>query len=94
MNKPRKQAFPDMTQDRRWHLDRRVPMATIFAILLQTAGVIWWGSSLNERVNQLEAKAVVSQPLADRTTRMEVKIENIEKVVGRIEQIITTAPRK
>lgn len=81
-----------MTQDRRWHLDRRVPLATILMIVLQTAGVIWWGSSINERVNQLEARALLTAPQGDRITRMEVKLESIEKFMGRIERFIEQRP--
>jgi hypothetical protein len=89
MNKKRPKALEDaMTQDRHWHLDRRVPLAMILAIGLQTSGVIWWGSSLNERVNQLEQRAVVMAPQSDRITRMEVKLENIEKFMVRIERFI------
>jgi len=48
-----------------WHLDKRVPLAFILAILLQTAGIVWWGSSISERMNSVEReqedqRAVVS----------------------------------
>jgi hypothetical protein len=39
-----------------WHLDRRVPVAIIFAIAMQSAGAIWWASSVNERMEQIERR--------------------------------------
>ena len=45
-----------MTDDteREWHLDKRVPIALILAILVQTATVIWWARGLDARVSALE----------------------------------------
>jgi uncharacterized protein HemX len=39
-----------------WHLDRRVPVAIIFAIALQSAGAIWWAASMSERMEQIEQR--------------------------------------
>lgn len=39
-----------------WHLDKRVPVAIIFAIFVQSMGGIWWASSLNERTAQIERR--------------------------------------
>ena len=43
-----------LSQD--WHLDKKVPLAMIFAIAAQFAGVIWVASSMNERLLQVETK--------------------------------------
>lgn len=42
--------------DHQWHLDRRVPIALIFAIIVQSAGVTWWASQMNERMTQVERR--------------------------------------
>ncbi len=34
-----------------WHLDKRVPLALIFAIVVQTATAVWFIGSLEHRVN-------------------------------------------
>lgn len=39
-----------------WHLDKRVPIALIFAIFMQTTGVIWWASSIQARMDQVERR--------------------------------------
>ncbi len=39
-----------------WHLDKRVPVAIIFAIVVQTAGALWWAASMTERMGQIERR--------------------------------------
>ena len=46
----------DMASDRQpWHLDKRIPLALIGAVLIQTGGAFWYASSINERVASLES---------------------------------------
>jgi hypothetical protein len=37
-----------------WHLNRSVPISLITAILMQTAGMVWWASNMHTRQNALE----------------------------------------
>lgn len=37
-----------------WHLDKRVPISLIVTLLMQSVVLIWWASSLDARVSQLE----------------------------------------
>ena len=39
-----------------WHLDKRVPIALIFAIVMQTGAAFWWASSISSRVEQIEMR--------------------------------------
>lgn len=42
----------DNLQDgQQWHLDKRVPIALITVLLLQTFGGIWWAATLTSTVN-------------------------------------------
>jgi hypothetical protein len=79
-----------------WHLDKRVPLALILTILAQTATLIVWGTQLTERVSQLErveaVRANIAPQSADRLTRVEVKVDNIEKGVEEIKSLIRRAP--
>ena len=34
-----------------WHLDKRVPIALIFALILQTGGAVWWISGIVHRLD-------------------------------------------
>lgn len=75
-------------EDKHWTVDRRVPLALIVTIAIQTAGLVWWASSLSERVNTLERRAEASAPQADRLTRVEVKIESVQEGISEIKRLI------
>lgn len=65
-----------------WHLDKRIPIAIIAAILMQSSAAIWWASAVSARMEVLEAGYKFLQPQGDRLTRVEEKIGNLnEKVV-------------
>lgn len=75
-------------EDERWHLDRRVPIALMVTIAIQTGAMIWWASSLSERVNHLERQANATAPQGDRLTRVEVKIETALEGITEIKRLI------
>jgi hypothetical protein len=78
----------DRDPDTHWTLDRRVPLALILALVLQTAGLVWWASSLSERVNTLERRAEATAPQGDRLTRVEVKLEGVQSGIDEIKRLI------
>lgn len=51
-----------------WLLDRKVPIALIVTIVVQTVAVVWWASGIHHRVATVEAMQLV---LASRTTAIE-----------------------
>lgn len=66
-----------------WHLDRRVPVALIFAILMQTIGIVWWAATIGAEVEQLKSN----------DSRQDNRIEAIQGIannqavqLGRIEE--------
>jgi hypothetical protein len=79
-------------QDNKWHLDRKVPLALIFAIIVQTIILVSWVSVLGERVSSLERARDATAPQSDRLTRVEVKIEGIQATTERIERLIRREP--
>lgn len=86
----------DDDPQRHWHLDKRVPIALIIAIAMQTATLIIWGTSLTERVSQLErteaVRATIAPQSADRLTRVEVKIETALDGIQEIKRLIQRSP--
>ena len=75
-----------MTEDGRWHLDKKVPIALIVAILIQTGTGVWWLSSINSRVVSLEARTAASSDQPGRIIRVETQIENMNTLMRRIEE--------
>lgn len=78
-----------MESDARWHLDKRVPIALLLAILIQTGGGFWWAATTSERINNLEKRADATAPNTDRLTRLEVNVEVLKDGVSEIKRILT-----
>jgi len=45
--------FQDDPQTSHWHADKRIPVALIFAMLVQTGGIVWGAAGLYFRVGEL-----------------------------------------
>ena len=73
--------------DRHWHLDRRVPIALIVAIIIQTVGAVWWAASLSSRVDTLEEGFRGLRPHQGRIVRLEEKQNAVYQRLDRIEAI-------
>lgn len=75
---------------RGWHLDKRVPLAIIFAIAMQTVGLVVWATRLDARVSALEAQAMTEQAdrLADRQAgaRRDLDIRTLQTQSANIDQ--------
>lgn len=69
-----------------WHLDKRVPIALIFAVALQTgAGLIWAGAA-GERIRQLETQSTLTSDMNERLVRVEEQIGFAWLSLDRIER--------
>lgn len=76
------------SQDRNWHVEKKIPLALMGMLLLQTFAVGWWASATSERVTTLERRMDAAAPQADRLTRVEVKIETVQSGIEEIKQLI------
>lgn len=74
--------------DSSWHLDRKVPVAIILTLMMQTAGIVWWGATASERLNALERKVDVAAPQADRLTKVETRLEAVQEGISEIKFIL------
>ena len=80
--------------EEQWHLDKKIPIAIIVAIFIQTGAWIWWASALNERVNVLEKIAAGSPAQDSRLTRVEVRVESMQNDVSEIKADVKGLVRK
>jgi hypothetical protein len=62
--------------DEGWRIDRRLPVALVGAILLQTAMAVWWASDIDGRVSSLEEQrvAALAERSADRAFHIEQRL--------------------
>ena len=83
-----------------WHLDKRVPIALIAALVMQTVGTVWWASGLNTRVAQLEQQYLQIAPQGGQIIRLQTQLEaiasnisDIKSALMRAETLRTNGPR-
>jgi hypothetical protein len=78
-----------------WTLDRRVPIAIILSLIIQTLGAVWWAASfsasMEARVNSLEATNEAKSNLGERMASVEAQLGFINGAVARIENKIDRA---
>jgi hypothetical protein len=78
--------------DTAWHLDKKVPIALIVAIAVQSGSMVWWAASASERLNVLERKAEIAAPQAERLARVETKLESVQDGISEIKSILRKEP--
>lgn len=69
-----------------WVVDKRIPLALVITILIQTGGAIWWAASISNRVTSLENTVLNRADQATRIVRVETQVDNLAKGQERIER--------
>lgn len=75
-------------EDGAWHLDKRVPIAMILAILVQTGGIVWWGATTSERLNALERNVAAASTQPERLAKVEGRLESVQEGIRDIQAIL------
>lgn len=87
-----------MHADRQWTIEKKVPVALLIALAIQTGVAFWWAASTSERINTLERQSALysaAAPLqADRLTRMEVQIGSVKESMVEIKNDIKSLVRR
>lgn len=71
---------------REWHLDRKVTLGLILALLANSGATVWWASRLEQRVAHIEASQSRPVQNTERIARVETKIESAVESLERIER--------
>ena len=85
--------------EQEWHLDKRVPVALILALVLQAGTFGWWGASIQARVDAMErdlsrldrqvvTMADAAQVQAVQLGRIEEGISGMRRDIGRLLTVI------
>ncbi|CAB4171512.1 hypothetical protein UFOVP1349_36 [uncultured Caudovirales phage] len=64
-------------QDQQWHLDKKVPLALIVTLVLQSGTFIWWAAKADNRLDNLERISAISSPQIERIVKIETKMDSI-----------------
>lgn len=75
-----------------WHIEKKIPLALIIAVLTQTFGIAWWGSAMSTRVEQLERRAESTASQSERIVRLEEKVGGIQQGIAEIKAILQSRP--
>lgn len=67
-----------------WHLDKRIPIALIVTIILQSAAAIWWAARVDQRVTAIERHVDRRAGDGDRVTRLEEKLSALTSETTRL----------
>jgi TolA-binding protein len=87
-----------------WHLDKRVPITLILALLAQTAGMVWWAASISGRVDvnsrdiqvaqtEMQIMRAAAQTQAVQLGRIEEQITGLRGDISRLTTAIERAQR-
>jgi len=77
-----------MESDNSWHLDKKVPVAVIVFLLMQTVTLVWWAGTLTQRVATLEEISKSRQTILERMTRIETTMEYLVKTADKNEDTL------
>jgi len=68
-----------------WHLDKKVPLSLIFAMLIQAAMVIWAIADIKKDVEILKSRVATQQDRDDRQDK--IMSDAVQQFVSRLERI-------
>ena len=75
-----------MTDDREsWHLNKKVPIALILTIVVQTAGAVWWVALLESRLSRAEEALLIQRDDPVRLARLEGFRDDLQRRFDRFE---------
>lgn len=66
--------------------DRRFGYALIFTIVLETAGALLWAGRAAARLDEVEQRITLQEPVAERLARLEVRADDAKAALDRIER--------
>lgn len=70
-----------------WHFDKRIPLALIATIILQTGAAIWWASAVNSYIDSDKASTVA---ISERVTAVERDGNAVSTRITRLEVLLET----
>ena len=69
-------------------IDRRVTLALVFTVFVQTAGALVWAGAAGERLAMVEHEVDERRDVAERLARLEAELDSVRMQLDRIERKI------
>lgn len=85
------------TSNNSWHLDKKVPLSLIFAMLIQAAMVIWAVVDIKKDVEILKSRVAMQQDRDDRQDKTLGEVvsrlqTHLERMDGKLDWLIEKRP--
>ena len=92
-----------------WRIDHRIPVALILALMLQFAGLVWWGAGVSSKVDEFERRVTTLEQIESvrirddretvaRMTRIDSNLDELTRSVlrldGRMDQLVRQQERR
>lgn len=86
-----------MTDQAGWHLDRKVPISIIGALLFQTVLVVWFIGKIDSRIIALETANIVQRERDDRQDKAAIDAaalirDDIRQLSSKLDRLIERRP--
>ena len=80
-----------------WHLDKKVPLSLIFAMLIQAAMVIWAVADIKKDVEILKSRVTTQQDRDDRQDKsmsdaVQQFVSRLERIDSKLDRLIEKQP--
>lgn len=69
-------------------------LALGFTILLQTAGIVWWGARIDTRVSQVEQKVGATASAGETIARLDERTTSMLTTLDRIDRRLTATEER
>lgn len=71
-----------------WRIDKKIPVSLIFALVIQTVGLVAFVSQLDSRVNQLEKDSVAKEWQAERIIRIDERLTSLQNSMTELKGLV------
>ena len=71
-----------------WTVDKKVPLALIFAIFLQTSGAFWWAGKVDSRITSLETTSQDVDKALTELTEIKVHMQYQRESLNAIKELL------
>ncbi len=75
----------EANREKEWHLDRKVTLSLIAALLINAGATVWFAAQLDQRVTEIEEKQSRFLVVPQRLTRVETQVDGVREDLSRIE---------
>ena len=68
------------------NMERKISLAVVLAVLVQSGVALVWAVAATERLSSLERRAETDRPVSERLARVEAELEAVRAQLDRIER--------